>query len=292
MDKLKREYDRFGPWVAEIKEEDDIPQQFSDFTETILKSDFSFKVPVSEERRNLKPGMVLYETVVSLTGDFLIVLRYGEDSIDRQEIHLKGLKYFQRTITVLKGELTLATAKQISIIQFNSVEQKPIEKLESRIREHYCDPEPKINLEEIIEQDHVHSFLYETILAKETKKENLKIVAYQPNIKLKREHVSMMRRWQVVSDEYGLQDSLFLTNGRELIVLSRVQDMKAVKKSDYGYRYTYIPLSKIRTLLREPVEKVQGIHNFSVVMENNRVVFKVEESFPVDAFGDTLKIEY
>lgn len=290
MDKLKREYDRFGPWVAEIEVEDDVPQQFSDFTETILKSDFSFKVPIFEERRNLKPGMVLYETVVSLTGDLLIALRYNVDSIDRQEINLKELQYFQCSTAMLLGELRLGTAKQILSIQFNPVEQKPIEKLVNRIREQYCGPDLKINLNNIIEQDQAHSFLYEALLAKETKRENLKTVAYQPNIKLKRGIVSMMRRWQVVSDDYGLQDSLFLTNGRELIVLSRVQDMKATHESNYGYRYTYIPLSNIRTLLLEPEENAEGIYNLSVVMENARVVFKVEESFPVDVFRDTLKI--
>lgn len=290
MDKLKREYDRFGPWVAEIEVEDDVPPQFSDFTETILKSDFSFKVPVFEERRNLKPGMVLYETVVSLTGDLLIALRYNVDSIDRQEINIKGLQYFQCSTAMLLGELRLGTAKQILSIQFNPVEQKPIEKLVNRIREQYCGPDLKINLNNIIEQDQAHSFLYEVLLAKETKRENLKTVAYQPNIKLKRGIVSMMRRWQVVSDDYGLQDSLFLTNGRELIVLSRVQDMKATHMSNYGYRYTYIPLSNIRTLLLEPEENAEGIYNLSVVMENARVVFKVEESFPVDVFRDTLKI--
>jgi len=290
MDKLQREYDRFGPWVAEIKVEDDVPQQFVEFADSILKSDFSFKVPVAAERRDLKPGMLLYETVISVTGDRLLILHVRERSIDRREVDLKRLQYLQRKQAMLFGELFMVSAGQSASITFNSVELEPIEKLERHIRAQYCDHEPKVNLDSIIGPEHTQSFLYETLLAQESKTENLKIVAYQPSIQLKTEHIPMLRRWRVVPEEHILKDTLFLTNGSELIVMSRMQDMKKVRQADYGYRHTYIPLGNIRTTLLEQDEKVEGVLALSVVMENSRVVFKVDESFPVDVFRGTLKI--
>jgi len=290
MDKLQREYDRFGPWVAEIKVEDDVPRQFVEFADPILKSDFSFKVPVAAERRDLKPGMVLYETVVSVTGDRLLILHLRESSIDRREVDLKSLQYIQCNKAMLFGELLMVSAGQSSSITFNVVEPEPIEKLERHIRAQYCDHVPKVNLDDILGQEHTQSFLYETLLAQEAKKENLKIVAYQPSIQLKAEHIPLLQRWKVVPEELVLKDTLFLTNGSELIVMSRMQDVKRVRQSDYGYRHTYIPLGNVRTTLLEPNEKAKGVLAFSVVMENSRVVFTVDESFPVDVFRRTLKI--
>ena len=290
MDKLKREYDRFGPWDVEIKEEDDIPQQFSDFTETIMNSVFSFKVPVNVERRNLKPGMPLYQTVTSLTEDAVIILRRAETEIDRQEIKYRDILYLQYTTDMLSGELIFTTVKQRYALDFNPAEQGPAEKALERIREKYCDQVPRVNFSDIQEHVVVQSFLYETLLAQEMEKEDLKLVAYQPSIKLKRKRAAKMRYWQIVSGEAGLQDSLYLTNGKELIVMSRVKDVKAEEKADYGYRYTYIPLNNIRSLILEHSETMDKIQELSIVMEDKRVVFRVDNTFSASLLKGALKI--
>lgn len=290
MDKLQREYDRFGPWVTEIKEEDDVPEQFGDYKEAILMSNYCFKIPVAAERRDLKPGMVLYQTVVSVKANLLQVLSLKDSSITCQEVDLKHLQFFQCAKAILLGELNLVASDTSSTITYNPVESEPIEKLESLIRDRYCDHEQMVNIDEIVEQDHVQSFLYETLLAGEAKKERLKIVAYQPSISLDAGHIPIMRRWREVAEEFVLKDTVFLTNGSELIVISRMKDLKNVQQSDHGYRYTYIPLCNIRTLLLEPEEKAKGVLSLSIVTENSRVVFKVDKNFRVNSFRETLKI--
>jgi hypothetical protein len=290
MDKIKREYDRFGPWDIEIKGEDDVPQQFSDFTETIMNGILSFKVPVNVERRNLKPGMPLYQTVTSLAEDDVIILRRAETEIDRQEIKYRDILYLQYTTDMLFGELIFATAKQRHVLDFNPAEDGPAEKALERIRKKYCDQVPRINLGDIQEHVVVQSFLYETLLAQEMEKEDLKLVAYQPSIKLKRKLTTKMRYWQIVSGEAGLQDSLYLSNGIELIVMSRVKDVKAEEKADYGYRYTYIPLNNIRSLLLETSETMDRLQELSIVLEDKRVVFRVDDTFSADNLKGTLKI--
>jgi hypothetical protein len=290
MDKLKREYDLFGPWVLEIKDEMDIPQQFGDFTETILNGIYSFKVPVNVERRNLKPGMLLYQTVTVLTEDAVIVLQHRLEAIERQEVKYADILFLQCTTDLLFGELIFGTAQQRYIMEFSSIEYGPVETAIDRIREKYCDQVPKANLGEIQEQVVVKSFLYETLLAQEMEKEELKLVAYQPSMQLKRKRAAKTRFWRIVSGETGLQDSLYLTNGKELIVMSRVKDVKAEKKADYGYRYTYIPLNNIRTLLLEPHKTMERLLEFSIVMEEKRLVFRVDDTFPVDVLKSVLRI--
>lgn len=291
MDKLQREYDTFGPWVVEIKKEVQVPQQFDKFAEIILNADLSFKIPVVAERRDLKPGMLLYHTVVSATGNSLIILHFEDGSLGRREIDLQHLQYFQSTKAILLGELALVSASQSSVIAFNAVKQEQMEKLERHIRGHYCNPELKIDLDKIVEPVHEKSFLYKALLAAEAKKERLKIIAYQPSIKLHGEYLPVLKKLLKVSEEYSLEDTLFVTNGSELIVISRIKNLKEPQQPNYGYRYTYIPLVKIRTILLEPEEKVQGVMNLSVVMKSTRVVFKVESSFPIDTFEELVGMD-
>jgi hypothetical protein len=290
MDKLKREYDRFGPWVLEIKGEMEVPQQYDDFKETILDGIFSFKVPVNVERRNLKPGMLLYQSVTALTETAVVTFHHRQGAIDRREIRYDDILFLQCTTDMLFGELIFGTTKQRHILDFSSVEYGPLEKAIDLIRERYCDQTPRANLEEIQEHVVVQSFLFETLLAQEMEKEELKLVAYQPSLKLKRKPTAKTQFWRIVSGEAGLQDSLYLTNGKELIVMSRVKDVKEAEKADYGYRYTYIPLNNIRTLLLEPHETMERVQELSMVMEEKRLVFRVDDTFPADTLKRALRI--
>ncbi|RKX93863.1 MAG: hypothetical protein DRP59_01775 [Spirochaetes bacterium] len=59
------EYDRFGPCIVEISEEDPFPPLFLPYLKGDESSLFSIKIPRREERRNLEPGMNLYDYVLS-----------------------------------------------------------------------------------------------------------------------------------------------------------------------------------------------------------------------------------
>jgi hypothetical protein len=291
MDKLRREYDRFGPWVSEITKEVEVPQQFDKFSEIILNADLSFKIPVVAERRDLKPGMLLYHTVILVTGNTLNILNLEDGAPVSRKIDLQKLQYFQSTKAILYAELTLVAADQSLVIAFNAVKPEQIERLERHIRDYYFTPEVTINLEKIVEPIHEKSFLYEALLSEEAKKERLKVIAYQPSIELHGEYLPILKQLLVVSEEYSLEDTLFLTNGSELIVISRIKDLKEAQQSNYGYRHTYISLDKIRTILLEPEAKVQGVLNLSIVMKSTRVIFKVESGFPIDTFESALNIQ-
>ena len=114
MDQLKREYDQFGPWVLEIKNEDDIPQQYKNFTDTIMGGVFSFKVPVNIERCNLKPGMLLYQTVISLTEKAVIILHHSKRTAHRHKIRYDHILHLQYTTDLLFGELIFETVALLS----------------------------------------------------------------------------------------------------------------------------------------------------------------------------------
>ncbi len=66
MNKLKKEYFEFGPWLSEIRDESDITHQFEHIKEDILNSELAFKVPVDKEFRSVKEGELLYVTVIAI----------------------------------------------------------------------------------------------------------------------------------------------------------------------------------------------------------------------------------
>ncbi len=62
----RREYDGFGPWLSEVKSEADMPPRFLAFYREHKDAKFFFKVPRNADRRQLRPGMDLYEAVLAV----------------------------------------------------------------------------------------------------------------------------------------------------------------------------------------------------------------------------------
>ena len=82
------EYDRFGPWIIEISPDDPAPPLFVPFLDRTEEPRLSLKVPRQIERRRAHPGMDLYDYVVNLyEEDMLILMRVGP------EVEARALRY-------------------------------------------------------------------------------------------------------------------------------------------------------------------------------------------------------
>ena len=151
MDALQREYERFGPWVVPIAGMQDIPQQFLRYQELIGEAVFAFKIPINVERRNVKPGMPLYHTVVVFREDVLLLLQRTGKDVHATEIPYQEIQYLQYVGNVLVGEMLLGTAEQIHVLNFNPVETAPVEKGIGIIRKSYLQEGTRLNIDVIDE---------------------------------------------------------------------------------------------------------------------------------------------
>ncbi|CAI9415167.1 hypothetical protein [Nocardioides sp. T2.26MG-1] len=69
-----REYDLFGPWVDEVRSEDDVPRLYRPHGLDLGAARLVLKVPRSIARRDAHAGMDLYDHLVALEPEHLTVL--------------------------------------------------------------------------------------------------------------------------------------------------------------------------------------------------------------------------
>ena len=76
---------------------------------------------------------------------------------------------------------------------------------------------------------------------------------------------------------------MFLTNGRELGILTRVKEVKDEIESDYGYRHTYIPLENIKFLSMKQDEQLHQLDILRILVNDYELEVRVGENFSVDS---------
>lgn len=55
----RREYDAFGPWILEVRDEAGMPRRFRPAYPRVQDARFLLKVPCDADRRAVRPGMDL-----------------------------------------------------------------------------------------------------------------------------------------------------------------------------------------------------------------------------------------
>ncbi len=93
----RQEYDAFGPWVRAVGSENEMPPRFRAAWTEISDARFVFKLPIRADRRDVRPGMDLYDMVLAVDDTGLTVLRIIGEGIDRRYIawaEAVGLSFF------------------------------------------------------------------------------------------------------------------------------------------------------------------------------------------------------
>ena len=80
----RQEYDAFGPWVRAVGSEAEMPPRFRPAWPEIGNARFVFKLPIRADRRDVRPGMDLYDMVLAVDDAGVTVLRLVEKAVDRR----------------------------------------------------------------------------------------------------------------------------------------------------------------------------------------------------------------
>ena len=141
MDAVHREYDRFGPWAVEISEQDPTPSLFEPFVTRREVPLLSLKIPRHVERRDARPGMDLYDYLVSLYRDELVVLRRVDREVRSTTCRLDDVRLLRVTRCLLRGSLHLGLPDGPIDLPYNTVSDALMLRLVALIRERYA-PRP------------------------------------------------------------------------------------------------------------------------------------------------------
>lgn len=101
------EYNAFGPWVSEVRTPDDVPPLFGGYTVNFATSALVLKFPRPESRRDLVAGMNLYDLLIDVRPDELVILRREGDAVAQRRITFTELAVMASGADLLDGKFVL-----------------------------------------------------------------------------------------------------------------------------------------------------------------------------------------
>ncbi len=264
---LKKEYDQFGPWLVEIKSAQDIPPQFEEQSGLLESALFAFKTPVHQERRNLKPGMLLYSQIVIIQDEFILHLSIKDEKIHANKMWFKDVLLLTHGGDLLDNYIGLQSNQGEMIIRYNLVSQDIASRAIQVLRHHIAPRESVPFTTEATNHALKDSELYSYFSGTEHSIDPVVILASQNEMKLTEKKRSGLLDLQHSFTEYHLLDSLVMCDGVDLIIANRGKNIIDVKDSNYKFGHTFIRLNAIQNVRIEPN---------STFPELNNVVFKID----------------
>jgi hypothetical protein len=279
------EYDRFGPWILEITNSDPAPPLFVPHLSREETPLLSIKIPRNIDRRNAAPGMNLYDYVVNLyTGDILILERtgIGGDSVKSYNFQYEAISFLDCSEELLSGILNLYMPEKHFKLPFNTVSSDIIQQLINIIREKYIDSVRNNSIIDHVEfTDKNLSFFFTGLLADERKyNPDNKVLASQTETKLISQKLSKFKNLFYRIVDKRLLESLHLSDGRELKIISRVKNFKYRGQAIYGKKVYYIPVKKIIGFDWKDNLKNPGVIDLSLTISGGKITFSFMQENP------------
>ncbi len=275
-----RELDEFGPWIMEIKNKSDMPPLFEPYYSEDDTYLLLIKIPrLDIERRQVLPGMNLYDYVIGAYEDYLFILKREGETVSTVKIPYETIEVIQNYKDFLAGDLKLFFSEGAQEIEYNAISDEFIIRLIDIMRVRYSKKVQKtINL---IDYDVVKeklNFLFVNLLNQIKDNEGqLNILALQNETEVTAiKEVATQKLWYKAKSS-SLQSELHLANEKELILIAQSTPFKSHGELVCGYYFTYIPFEKIKKVeLRASVnyESVEEMiistqhHQFSMYFES------------------------
>ena len=242
------EYDAFGPWIYRIDAEHAVPPQFAPFCDE-QKAVLMFKIPREIERRRVKPGMPLYDYLVSAEEQRLLILHRVENEIEQCGIAYQEITGLRVTRYFLQGMLWIYTRGKIYKLPFNTVSMDIIMQLVMLLRQnipHRTMELPAVPEEFAIPQLQPPEVLFVNLLRDlASQGEKLRAGAFQKCFALHHIKRNPMTALAEHMKRPVQPSALHLLLADELLMIEREQHSANDDKQSYGYNYIYVPLQCI-----------------------------------------------
>ena len=246
MNQRDPEYDRFGPWVVEIGDEDPAPPLFVPHLTRTEAPLLSLKIPRKISRREAHPGMDLYDYLVSLYEEDLVVLERVEREVSAHTIRYLDIKYLSLREELLRGNVHLGITGGHYDLPFNTVSGDIMRRLVDIVRGRYLPESEPLAIEIEPASAAELSFYFERLLRDEQADgSGMRPIATQANMGMGALEESTLRRLLFGIVAKRLLESLHLSDGRELRVIDRGQSFAYRWQTVYGRVETWMPLADI-----------------------------------------------
>jgi DNA-binding MarR family transcriptional regulator len=290
MNRSEQEYNEFGPWIIEIRNEEEIPIQFLKEKDVLLQADYCFKIPINAERRKVHAGMLLFDVVVAVYEDHMMILKMDGEVSHRDDIPYEKISYITQINNLLDSQIIVATEDVIHAISYNAISIDDMDKAIAIIRKKVFSFSKQYALDRISEKQSVESILFSNLIHREDAEEQLKIIMYQPSIKLQKRDPNILEKIDGSYAKYILQDSAFLSNGKSLMIINRDKPIKSEGDVDYSYKLTFIKLPAIKEIYIVDQPEMDHLNNLIIKVANHELVYDVGDDFSDEALKDYLML--
>ena len=245
-DAARREYDRFGPWVLEISADDPVPPLFAPHCGLADEPILQVKVPRQIARRDAQPGTDLYDYLVTLYGDEMVVLERDGKGVRERTITYVDIKQLTVQEDLLRGRLHLGLPEAPLTLPFNTVSSEVITRVAGIIRERYRPSTEERVAPPATKAGDALSFGFEHLLQQQRSADRHVVATLtQPQRSLRDTERSLWRRILFGIMDRRLLESMHLSDGLELHVFDRGRSYAHRWESVYGRRETFMPLANL-----------------------------------------------
>lgn len=248
MDARQHEYDRFGPWAIETSAEDPPPPLFLPYLTRPEPALLSIKIPRPVERRDVRPGMDLYDYLICLYEDDMVVLQRAGHDVRSETCRYGDVQHFRVTRDLLRGNIHLGLPGRPFDLPYNTVSNDLMVRLVDLIRQRYGrqNGQAPLGTEPEAAQGEL-SFFFERLLAAEREQHpGIRLLAAQATVPVGSHGMTAARRFLFRIAGGSLLESLHLVDGRELKIIGRSQAYAYRWQVVYGSETSYIPIANLR----------------------------------------------
>lgn len=247
MNERQHEYDRFGPWAIEISDEDLPPPLFRPYLTRPEPALLSVKIPRPVARRDAHPGMDLYDYLICLYADDMVVLQRVGHDVRSDSFQYRDVQHLRVDEALLRGNLHLGVTGRPYDLPYNTVGQDLMMRIVDLVRQRYSPRHPQIppGTRPTVREGEL-SFLFERLLAQEEQRlTGMRLLAVQASAAVAPHGSSAARRFLFRIADKRLQESMHLSDGRELKIVGRGQAYAYRWQAIYGTDTTYIPIDNL-----------------------------------------------
>lgn len=272
------EYDAFGPWIYEISDRYPVPRLFAPFCQTDEPALLQLKIPREIERRRATPDMDLYDFLLSAYPSRFSILERQADGVHRTEIPYSEIQAIQISREFLKGVLTLYLRSGAVTVPFNTVSMDIMLRLVGLFRERYAAGrsesavQPPDNL-----PGELSDILFVNLLRDLRQQgETLTGGAWQPTVPLLYCGGSVLEKLRCQIKKPLLQGALHLATPSELLIIEHEKQTRRDSNRSYGYNYTYVPWSSLKSVEIRPDTDYQGMNSLTLGLTQGTLPFRLE----------------
>ena len=283
------EYNAFGPWAYEISEKNPLPRLFAPYFTADDKAVIKIKIPREIERRNGKPGMDLYDYVVALYEDRILILKREDGTVLEKQIPLKEFKGVRIYQNLLKGGYTIFSARGSISFPFNSVSLDLFRKLTNLVLERVKSQVRDISSLPVTETAPESMLLINMLHDTEMKLPDIRVGAVQKSADVHRKGATQNMIERMLWGEMN-PEALHLYTDQYLIVFENGIFPNHVGMQDFGYTQTIIPLDRIDGIEVAHSEEYSLLDESRLTLGQDRIAYHFEiDNEEVAEFYNALK---